>query len=298
MTNRASPTAGRKIGAISASRSFVRGHFPLPVLLAFVAILLMAFIAIGATALAPYDIASMDLRMRLIPPAFSQAGTWKHMLGTDQLGRDVLSRLMMSVRISLSIAVISTLIAATLGIVSGFAAAHFRGRVEQAILMMIDIQAALPFMIVAITILAFFGNGLTLFTLLLGLFGWERIARLSRGVAISAMEQGYSLAVFDLGASPLRVYVRHVLPNVASTLIVAMTLNLPEVILLESSLSFLGLGVQPPMPSLGSMVGLAREYLQSAPWLVLVPSLAIVLITLSISIIGDWLRDRLDVPGR
>jgi peptide/nickel transport system permease protein len=143
-------------------------------------------------------------------------------------------------------------------------------------------------------VLAFFGNSLLLLIALMGLFGWERDARIARGLAISASAQGYASAVRQLGASPMRVYLRHILPNIASTLIVSMTLVFPEVILLESSLSFLGLGVQPPMTSLGNMVGYGREYITRAPWIMLTPSLTIVFTTLAVSMLGDWLRDRLD----
>ena len=142
--------------------------------------------------------------------------------------------------------------------------------------------------------LAFFGNDLWLFVCLMGLYGWERYARIARGLAISANSQGYAAAVRQLGATPWRIYFRHVLPNIASTLIVSMTLVFPEIIILESGLSFLGLGVQPPMSSLGNMVGYGREYLTRAPWILLSPAMVIILTTLSISLLGDWLRDRLD----
>ena len=128
----------------------------------------------------------------------------------------------------------------------------------------------------------------------MGFYGWERYARIARGLAISASAQGYAAAVVQLGAKPSRVYLRHILPNVASTLIVSMTLTFPEIILMESGLSFLGLGVQPPESSLGNMVGFGREYLTRAPWIMLAPSAVIVMTTLSISLLGDWLRDRLD----
>jgi peptide/nickel transport system permease protein len=145
-----------------------------------------------------------------------------------------------------------------------------------------------------LSVLAFFGNSLVLLVGLMGLFGWERYARISRGLAISANAQGYAAAIRQLGAKPPRVYFTHILPNIASTLIVSMTLVFPEVILLESGLSFLGLGVQPPMTSLGNMVGYGREYLTRAPWIMLCPAATIVLTTLAISVIGDWLRDKLD----
>jgi len=143
-------------------------------------------------------------------------------------------------------------------------------------------------------VLAFFGSSLQLLVCLMGLYGWERYARIARGLAISAAAQGYAGAIRQLGATPSRIYFRHILPNIASTLIVSMTLVFPEVILLESGLSFLGLGVQPPMTSLGNMVGYTREYLGRAPWIMLAPATTIVLTTLAVSIIGDWLRDKLD----
>jgi peptide/nickel transport system permease protein len=128
----------------------------------------------------------------------------------------------------------------------------------------------------------------------MGLYGWERYARITRGLAVSAKSRGFAGAVLQLGARPSRIYLRHILPNIASTLIVSMTLVFPEIILLESGLSFLGLGVQPPMTSLGNMVGYGREYITRTPWILLAPSITIVLTTLSVSVFGDWVRDRLD----
>jgi peptide/nickel transport system permease protein len=249
----------------------------------------MIIVALTAQWIAPYSYTAPDLRNRLSPP-----GNPVHWLGTDELGRDVLSRLMTSIQISLLIAFGASIISATLGTTLGFFAAYFRGIAEQIVLMLADFQASMPFLILALSVLAFFGNSLPLLICLMGLFGWERYARISRGLAIAANAQGYAASVRQLGASPTRVYLRHILPNIASTLIVSMTLVFPEVILLESGLSFLGLGVQPPMTSLGNMVGYGREYITRAPWIMLAPALTIVLTTLAVSVIGDWLRDRLD----
>lgn len=270
-----------------------RGRVPPLVALAAGWVALVLAVALLADLVAPYAHTALDLRNRLSPPV-GLGGGWAHPLGTDELGRDVLSRLVFSVRMSLLIAFGATAIAAVLGTLLGFLAAHFRGLVEQAVLMLVDFQASLPFLILALAVLAFFGNSLPLFVCLLGLHGWERYARIARGLAISAGAQGYAAAVRQLGASPWRVYGRHVLPNIASTLIVSMTLAFPEIILLESGLSFLGLGVQPPQTSLGNMVGYGREYLTRAPWILLAPSAVIILTTLSVSVLGDWLRDRLD----
>ncbi|MBB3897914.1 ABC transporter permease [Roseococcus suduntuyensis] len=254
---------------------------------------LMLVVALLADLISPFAYTALDLRNRLSPPVF-MGGDWLHPLGTDELGRDVLSRLIYSIRTSLIIAFGATIVGAVLGTTLGFLAAHFRGVVENFVMALVDFSASIPFLILALAVLAFFGNSMLLFVLLLGLHAWERYARIARGLAISASAQGYAGAVRQLGARPLRVYGRHILPNIASTLIVSMTLAFPEVILLESGLSFLGLGVQPPATSLGNMVGFGREYLTRAPWILLAPAVVIVLTTLSVSLIGDWLRDRLD----
>jgi peptide/nickel transport system permease protein len=266
---------------------------PLGVMLAAGWVLVILAIALLADVIAPYPYTALDLRNRLTGPV-GMGGVWAHPLGTDELGRDVLSRLIMSIRMSLLIAFGATVIGAAFGTMMGFLAAHFRGFVEQIVLALVDFSASLPFLILALAVLAFFGNSLPLFITLLGFHAWERYARIARGLAISAGTQGYAAAVRQLGASPWRVYGRHVLPNIASTLIVSMTLAFPEVILLESGLSFLGLGVQPPSTSLGNMVGYGREYLTRAPWILLAPAVTIVLTTLAVSLLGDWLRDRLD----
>lgn len=264
-------------------------RIPLLVWIAIGWLVAMVIIALFAEALAPYRYTAPDLRNRLAPP-----GHALHWLGTDELGRDVLSRLFISIQISLLIAFGASLISAALGTILGFLAAYFRGLVEQVVLMLADFQASMPFLILALSVLAFFGTSLVLLVCLMGLFGWERYARIARGLAISANAQGYAAAVGQLGASPFRIYLRHVLPNIASTLIVMMTLVFPEVILLESALSFLGLGVQPPVTSLGNMVGYGREYITRAPWIMLAPAVTIVLTTLAVSILGDHLRDKLD----
>jgi peptide/nickel transport system permease protein len=266
-----------------------RPRLPLTVQLSLIWLAAMVLCAIFVNQLRPYEITQMDLSTRLAPP-----GTPGHWLGTDELGRDVLSRLIQSIRASLVIAFGATILSAFFGTTLGFLAAKFRGAVEHVVVMLADFQAALPFLIMALAVLAFFGSSMLLLVCLMGFYGWERYARITRGLAISASAQGYAAAVVQLGAKPSRVYLRHILPNVASTLIVSMTLTFPEIILLESSLSFLGLGVQPPDSSLGNMVGFGREYLTTAPWVMLAPAVVIVLTTLAVSLAGDWLRDRLD----
>ncbi|ENN88095.1 Oligopeptide transport system permease protein [Rhizobium freirei PRF 81] len=286
------PAFGGVIQRKGGFKAFFAAWPPL-VLISLAWLGLMILVALLAHWLAPYDFMATNVLARLRPPAFF-GGTFEHLLGTDQLGRDVFSRVIASIRISITIALAATVITTIIGVTLGFLAAYFRGWVDQLILMMVDAQLAMPFMIIAIAVLAFLGNSLVIFVLLLGLNGWEIITRMARGLAISANAQGYAVAARDIGASPARVYLRHILPNISTTIVVAMTLNIPGVILLESSLSFLGIGLQPPQTSLGNMVGYGRDYIQSAPWIMLTPAAIIVFTTLSISIVGDWLRDRLD----
>ena len=273
-------------------RSILR--LPFMVLLSLICLVGLIVVALGATWIAPYDYQAIDLRGRLIPPFWAEGGNPKHFLGTDDLGRDMLSRLIFSVRMSLFVALLGTVIGAVFGTTLGFLAAHFRGWVDDVVMAAIDFQAALPFMILALAVVATLGNSLVLFIGLMGIYGWERYARLTRGLTLSAVTHGYAVAVRTLGAGPLRIYGRHILPNIANALIVNMTLNFPQTILLETSLSFLGLGIQPPLTSLGNMVGFGRDYLLTAWWIAGFPALAIFSATLAMSIRGDWVRDRLD----
>ena len=267
--------------------------YPLLVVMAaaFIACVLMIFIF--ADFLAPYHYTTQDLPNRLKPPSFL-GGPDDYFLGTDELGRDILSRLIYATRFSIFVAILGTAIGAVLGTFLGFVAAHFRGWVEETLMMLVDAQASLPFMLIALAVLAFFGNSFTLFVIIMGINGWENYARLTRGMVLSANTHGYAVAVRSLGAKPSTVYFRHILPNIVSILIVQFTLNFPGTILLETSLSFLGLGIQPPLTSLGQMLGAGRAHLLFSWWIAVLPGTMIFLTTLSISIIGDWLRDKFD----
>lgn len=266
---------------------------PASVVVSFAFIGLIVFIFVFAELLAPKHYTAMDLLHRLSPPTFL-GGPKHYLLGTDELGRDILSRLLYAIRFSILVALLGTLIGAVLGTFLGFVAAHFRGWIDEFLMMLVDVQASIPFMLVALAVLAFLGNSFTLFIVLMGVNGWENYARLTRGLVLGAKTHGYAVALTSLGAGPLRIYGLHVLPNILGALIVQLTLNFPSTILLETSLSFLGLGIQPPMTSLGQMLGAGRAHLLSAWWIAVLPGSVIFLTTLSISIIGDWLRDRLD----
>ncbi|MEO0821852.1 MAG: ABC transporter permease [Pseudomonadota bacterium] len=267
---------------------------PLSVCIAIGVLALVGFVAVAGFAILPYDYDQMDLRARLDPPLPFEGSTLAHPLGTDKLGRDVLSRLLVATQTSILLALLGTLIGATLGTALGFVAAHFGGWVDEAISTLVDFQAAMPWFIIALAVLAFMGNSWIVFLILMGLYGWERYARITRGLVLGAREEGYAKAIHALGAKPRTVYLRHILPNILSPLIVQLTINFPETILFETSLSFLGLGIRPPMTSLGQMLGEGRDYLVTAWWLAVVPGLTIFATTLSMCVFGDWLRTRLD----
>ena len=235
---------------------------------------------------------TLDLMSRLLPPV-GFGGTPAHLMGTDELGRDIFARLISSMRTSLLLALCATMISAVLGTTLGIVSAHFGGWVDELVVAAIDAQASLPFIIVTLTITAFFGSSLPLFLIILGLYGWERFARLSRAMTLASRGRGYVLAMQTLGFSWWRIYLRHVLPNIASALLVTATVNFPETILLETSLSFLGLGIQPPNTSLGNMVGFGRNYLLTGWWMCVVPGMTIFLCTLAVSVIGDWARSMI-----
>jgi peptide/nickel transport system permease protein len=265
-----------------------------PLYIASGVLALALFAAIFGDLLHTHTAYQQNLLFRLKPPAWLEGGSLRFLLGTDAIGRDMVARLIAGLRMSLAIAVTGTLIGAVVGILVGFVAAHFKGWIDEVLMMLVDFQSSLPFILIALTMLAFFGNSFSLFVVLMGLQGWDNYARLTRGTVLQAQEQPYVNAVRALGAGPWRIYGRHILPNIAASLLVQLTLNFPQIIILETSLSFLGLGVNPPMVSLGQILGQGRDYLATAWWIAIWPGLLIFALTLSLSIVGDGLRDRLD----
>lgn len=268
-----------------------------PSSLAATAALILAVLFTGgllAPWIAPYGLEDMDLMARLVAPFTSSA----HILGTDELGRDILTRLLYSLRLSFVLAVCGTLIGAILGTALGFLAARFGGVVDDLVNVGVDFTASLPFIILALTILAFLGTDVKVIIVIMAFYGWDRYAKLSRNLARSAYTEGYAGALEGLGLPTRRILLKHILPNIASALVVNMTLNFPGMILLETSLSFLGVGVQPPMSSLGTMLGFGRDYLTTAWWIAVVPGVTIVISTLSMSVLGDWVQQKLEPQSR
>lgn len=246
---------------------------------------------------APFHYAAQKPLLRFSPPSFL-GGKPQFLLGSDSVGRDLFSRLLYGVRLSMIVAALGTFIGAVAGTALGALAAYRRGLTENLIMGLVDVQASLPFLIFAIGAIAIFGPKFWLFIIVIGVAGWERYARLARGLILEANETGYADALRSLGAGPLRIFSRHVLRNIAGPLVVQMTLNFPETILLETGLSFLGFGIQPPLSSLGTLVSDGRANIFNAWWIVFFPALAIFLTTLAVSILGDAARDRLDATTR
>jgi peptide/nickel transport system permease protein len=250
--------------------------------------------AVLAPVLAPHAPEDQSLVKRLQPPAWLPDGEATYPLGTDQLGRDIFSRILWGARISLAIGFFAVIIGSAFGSVMGLLAGYFGGWLDEVISTLADMQLAFPFILLAITIIAVLGPSELNLIVVVGISGWMTYARVCRGVVLGLREREFVQAVRALGGEDSRIMFRHILPNILSPIVVLATLDLARLIILESTLSFLGLGVQPPKPSLGGMLGEGRDYLGDAWWIATFPGLAIMLTTLAISRGGDWVRDVLD----
>ena len=251
--------------------------------------------AILAPLIAPFDPLKQSLISRLRPPLGFERYKDGFLLGTDELGRDVLSRTLFGLRLTLGLALLGALIGLLIGGTLGLLAGLRRGWVEDTIMGAVDTQIAVPFTLIALLILSIFGSSLEVMICVLGIAGWEQYARIVRGEVRKITQMPFIEAARASGGGQGYIALRHVIPNIVSPLVVQFTLSLSNIMILESTLSFLGLGVQPPTATLGSMVGYGRDYMPTAPWMVIAPAMAIILLTFSVQILGDWLRDRADV---
>ena len=244
--------------------------------------------------IAPHDPYAQSLIRRLKPPSFLDRGVDGYLLGTDHLGRDTLSRIIFGARTTLVVSLFAVIVSAVAGIWAGLAAGFFGGRTDAVILRLIDMQLAFPVVLLVIAIVAVVGPSLTNLVILMGLSAWPRFARIVRGSVLSVRGLEYIEAARSIGAGKLRIMLRHILPNILSAIIVYASFELARMILLEATLSFLGLGVQPPTPTWGGMINDGKNYL-SISWAVsLFPGIAIALIILAFNLLGDELRDALD----
>src|SRR5262245_7735668 len=251
-------------------------------------------VAALAPLLAPADPPKGDLLDRLSPPAWARGGALAHPLGTDTLGRDVLSRLIHGARVSLMVGFTTVIIAGVGGVVLGVLGGYYGGRLDDVLMRIGDIQLAFPVLLLGVALLAVLGASIGNLIFVLSLSGWITYARIVRGETLSIKERGFVEAARALGAGDGHVIRRHVLPNVWAPLVVVATFSVARMIIAEASLSFLGLGVPPPAPSWGAMLDEGRNYITTGWWLALFPGLAIMLVVLGINLVGDWLRDVLD----
>ncbi len=254
----------------------------------------MVITGVFAPLLAPHSPTIQDLEKRLRPPAWMAGSNPSDVLGTDQLGRDILSRIVYGSRVSLTVGVMAVAISGGLGVLLGLVAGYYGGFADTVIMRVADIQLAFPFILLAILIVAIVGSGLQNIIIVLGIAGWMLYARIVRGEVLSVREQEYVQAARSIGAGDLRILLRHILPNVMAPVIVIATFAVANVIIAEAALSFLGLGVEPSIPTWGGMLADGRAYVGTAWWLATFPGLAIMLTVLGINLIGDWVRDILD----
>lgn len=262
-------------------------------LVVFVVIVLLTLFA---DLVSPYDPNAINLRQRLQPPIWlAETGSWQYPLGTDATGRDVLTRTLYGGQASLFVGITSTLIGLVVGTFLGVISGYVRGWVDQFIMYLVDVQLSLPFILLAVAVALVLGKSLTVLMGIAALSTWPFYARVVRGTVLSLREREFFLAAKALGGNHWHIMVTHLLPNLLSPVFVLATLNLNRIILLESGLSFLGIGVQPPTPSWGNMINEGRDYLNSAWWLAVVPGTALAILAIAVGTIGDWLRDVTDV---
>jgi peptide/nickel transport system permease protein len=253
-------------------------------------VLLLVALAVFAPLLAPHDPAAQNLRARLLPPVWLDKGSWTYLLGTDHLGRDVLSRLVYGSQVSLAVGAGVVLLAGGFGTVMGLLAGYYGGRTDAFIMRWVDTQVAFPGLLLALIILAVVGPSMTSLIVVLSINGWMVYARMVRGSVLSVRQLPYVEAAEMVGCRPRRVIFRHILPNLVSPLLTLAILEFARIVLAEAALSFLGLGVQPPATSWGLDVANGKEYMFRAWWLVTFPGAAIAITVLGINLLASWIR--------
>ena len=298
-TTPATTPAASPVEAALPARGVLRRVLGHPGLVAGLTLLgLCVAMALLAPLLAPHDPYVQNLNQRLVPPAWYEKGSWAHLLGTDNLGRDYLSRTLYGARISLLIGLSAMLISGLIGTTLGLVAGYFGGRVDLAVNFVITARLAMPVVLVALAVVAMIGGSLLVVILTLGLLKWDRFAVVMRSATMQVRALDYVAAAEAAGASRLRVLAGEILPNVFPHLIVVATVEAGSAILLEAALSFLGLGVQPPLPSWGLMIAEAKNFMFFSFWLIAIPGTALALLIFAINLAGDGLHDLLSPQGR
>ena len=282
----------------TSRRATRRGHFwrdlwRLPLLPLFI-IVVFVVVSLFGEALAPGSSTDQNLRLRFLPPAWLDGGNVKYLLGTDNLGRDVLSRIVVGARASFIVALSALAFGSVLGSLIGLVSGYFGGRLDTFIMRTADGMMAFPLVLAALLLVAVIGPGVHTVVIAASLILWARFARLIRGEVLSVRERDYVKLARIAGATHGRIMFVHILPNVLNSVVVLLTLQLGFVIIVEATLSFLGAGVPPPTPTWGQMVAGGRTYIETAWWISLFPGLAIAAVVLAFNLVGDWLRDHLD----
>ena len=270
-------------------RRRVRGHQGM--IIGSLIVISVILVALLAPLLSPHDPYQQDLMKRLIPPVWDSRGSWEHILGTDHLGRDYLSRLMYGARISLLIGIGAALISGIIGTIMGVMAGYFGGRVDMVVTFMVTVRLSMPVVLVALAVVAIVGGSLQVVITVLGLLLWDRFAVVMRSSTLQIRSMDYVSAAQAVGCSTSRILATEVMPNVVNNLIVIATIEIAHAIILEAALSFLGLGVQPPLPSWGLMVSEGKDMMLFEPWLITIPGVALFLLVLAINLMGDGVRD-------
>jgi peptide/nickel transport system permease protein len=265
----------------------------LATLLGAVIVATALLVAIFAPSLTPHDPFAQDLNLRLIPPVWMEGSQPTHLLGTDQIGRDYLSRLIYGTRISMLIGVLTVITSGMIGITLGIIGGFYGGRTDDVVMFLITCRLSIPLILVALTVVALVGSSLAVVILTLGLLLWDRFAVVARTTTMQVRNLDYIAAAQAAGASRVHILMREVLPNIANHLVVVATLEMALAILLEAALSFLGLGVPPPLPSWGLMIAEAKEYMFFSPWVIMTPGVVLFVLVLGINLLGDGLRDML-----
>jgi peptide/nickel transport system permease protein len=254
----------------------------------------MVFVAIFAPLLTPHSAIKPNLAARLTPPVWSSGGTWSYPLGTDALGRDMVTRLMYGGRVSLTVGVLTVLLGGGIGAAVGLVSGYFGGRIDNVLMRFTDAMLALPIILFGILLVVTLGGNMYNVVIAIAVILWARIARVIRGEVLSIKSRDFVTRAQVVGCSIPRIMLVHIFPNTFNTLMVLVTLQVGWVIIVEASLSFLGAGIPPPTPSWGGMVANGREYVDTAWWVSMFPGIAIMLTVVSFNLLGDWLRDALD----
>ena len=259
-------------------------------------LLIIILMAALAPVLAPHDPYHQVLLNRLKPPFWMTGGSWTHPLGTDHLGRDYLSRLMYGAQISLLIGLATALISGCIGVFLGLVAGYFGGRIDQLVMFLVTVKLSVPTILVALAVVQLVGGSLEVVILVLGMLLWHQFTVVTRSVTMQIRDMDYVTSARTIGLSAMRILFTEILPNISNQIIVVVTLTMASAIVIEAALSFLGVGIQPPLPSWGIMIAEGKEHIFFRPWLVLIPGTALLILVLGINLLGDGIRD-VTVPG-